>query len=65
MKKQGYKFGVAWIALNDNAGENLSAEELSGTISVLLLADLFGKEPIDVANAVCEFRRKQKEKDVP
>lgn len=58
MKKQGYKFGVAWIALNDNAGENLSAEELSGTISVLLLADLFGKDPEKVAKDVIAYRLK-------
>jgi len=58
MKKQGYKFGVAWIARNDNAGNGDAFADICGYISVLLLADLFGKDENIVAADVLAFRQK-------
>ena len=51
MKRASYRFGVEWIALNDNPDHHsewgsfmLQVEEVAGYISVALLADLFGKD---------------------
>ena len=44
MKARSYDFGVEWIAENDEPG-SLDAEEVSGYISTLLLADLLGSIP--------------------
>jgi hypothetical protein len=56
MKREGYKFGVAWIAENDGPGDNDNAETIAGYISVLLLADLFHKEAAAVAQDVVRYR---------
>lgn len=58
MKRRGYKFGCQWIADNDNPGDPdaLNVETVSGFISVLLLADMFGKEPEEVALKVVALR---------
>ncbi len=53
--RASYREGVAWIADNDEPTES-SPYEVSGQISVLLLADLFRKEPRDVAIAVLRHR---------
>jgi len=53
-----YKAAVQWIADNDNAGEDYSVEELSASITVVLVADLFGKSPEKVATAVLKMRIK-------
>jgi hypothetical protein len=55
MKKQGYKFGVEWIALNDETAET-SPHEIASFISVALLADLFGHTTEKVANDVAKYR---------
>lgn len=47
-KRASYKFGVEWIAWNDEP-EETDHEIISGYISTLLLADLFTKEPMVVA----------------
>jgi len=58
--KQGYRYGVHWIAANDNAGTDDGPEEISFYVSTLLLADLFGKDPekvgADVDRKRCELR---------
>jgi hypothetical protein len=54
--RQGYRFGVSWIGLNDEP-ETMNPEEIAGMISVLLLADLFGKEPEAVAKDVVRYRK--------
>lgn len=46
-----YKEAVRWIADNDNDSEK-DVENVDGTISVLLIADLFGKESRKVAEDV-------------
>lgn len=57
MSKKGYRFGVAWIAENDNPGDNEGVDQVAGYVSVLLLADLFGKEPERVAQDIVRYRR--------
>lgn len=56
-KKQGYRFGVAWIARNDNAGNGDSLEDVCGYVSVLLLADLFGKTEQQVGADIFQYRQ--------
>lgn len=46
---RGYRFGVHWIAANDNSGSDDGLDEISGYISTALLADLFGRLTKDVA----------------
>lgn len=55
MKRASYRQGVAFIALNDDA-ENVEVDEVANTISVGLLADLFGLETEIVANEVISYR---------
>lgn len=59
--KRGYKFGVRWIADNDDPGSSdaQNVEAVKGYISVLLLADLFGKDALEVAEAVVKVRRQE------
>ncbi len=59
MKRASYREGVAWIALNDEPTD-LDPESVDGYVATLLLADLFGKEPREVAEAVVRYRRKHK-----
>jgi hypothetical protein len=54
-KRASYRFGIAWIALNDETGET-DVEQVKGFISVLLLADLFDVPPEKVAADVLKFR---------
>lgn len=56
MKRASYREGVEWIARNDEP-EEMSAEVMAGMVSVSLLADLFGKEAVEVASAVIRFRK--------
>ena len=58
-KTMYFKFceGVAWIAANDNPGDNEDVETLSGYISVALLADLFEVPQEAIATLVWETRR--------
>ena len=56
--REGYRFGVAWIAENDAPGDNADVNTIVGYISVLLLADLFHKEAADVAHDVLRYRQK-------
>jgi len=52
-----YRHGIRWIAGNDEPG-CLDLADTEAQISVLLLADLFGKSPADVAKAVVRMRTK-------
>jgi len=49
---------VEWVALNDNDGafERLDVEEVSGYISTLLIADMWGVEPRFVAEQIVKAR---------
>ncbi len=55
-KRASYREGVWWVAFNDDPGQ-LDAEEVRGFVSVLLLADLFGKDEAHVARDVVRLRR--------
>jgi len=57
--KKGYKFGVQWIAQNDESGtcDSLDVEAVSGYPTTMLLADLFGKETLVVANDIVKWRK--------
>lgn len=57
MKRASYRAGVAWIALNDEP-DSLDPDDVAGYISTTLLADLFGKEPIEVGRAVVRYRER-------
>lgn len=57
-KRHGYRFGVDWIALNDNPGEDDSEEDISIYVTTMLLADLFGKDPETVGRDIYARRVK-------
>lgn len=61
MNRASYRFGVAWIALNDEVGSEdaLNEEVVASYISSALLADLFGVLPQRVARDVIRYRRQQ------
>lgn len=59
MNKPNYDQAVTWIALNDDAGE-LDVYTVYSTISVGLVADLFGIPTAQVARDVVEYRREFK-----
>ena len=70
MKRASYRFGVEWIALNDEPGDvlpNANAHENARSyISTMLLADLFGVDPARVADDILRCRAKaQKAGDLP
>ena len=50
------KKAIAWIADNDETGE-LDIEVMETLISVLLVADLFGKTPTEIATRVVKVRK--------
>jgi hypothetical protein len=55
--RASYKFGVRWIAENDEPIAQ-TPEDAVGLISILLLADLFGKTPEIVARDVFDYKNK-------
>lgn len=57
-KKPSYRFAVAWIAANDEAGSSdaTDREIVAGYVSTLLVADLFGCDPALVAADVVSRR---------
>lgn len=55
-KRPSWRAGVEWIAWNDEPSE-LDEERVAYFISSLLLADLFGKEPLEVGRAVVRYRK--------
>lgn len=56
-KRASYRYGVAWIAENDEPNI-LDADQVVGYISTLLLADLFGKDPDRVAADIVRYRER-------
>lgn len=57
MKNKGYKFAVRWIAINDEPLIT-NPETVAEFISTLLIADLYDKNPLDVAKDVLKARAK-------
>jgi len=59
MKRASYRMAVAWIALNDAAGDDDPADVLEGLVSVALVADLFEVAQGKVATDVLSVRRRE------
>lgn len=59
MKTPSYEFAVWWVAVNDNAGNGDTVEEIGNYISTLLVADLFGKPSVAVARDIMRARQKE------
>lgn len=57
MKRPSFKAAVAWIALNDNPGDEDDWEALKGYISVALVADLFDITCGQVADRIQVYRK--------
>ncbi len=55
-----YYDAIAWIVNNDNPGDNESADDIANYLTTLLVADVFGATPIEVAAAVWRLRNKVK-----
>jgi hypothetical protein len=53
---RGYKFAIQWIALNDANGDDQAPEQLAGYVSVVLVADIYGKDQDEVAKDVYNLR---------
>ena len=59
MKRPTYRAAVAWIALNDAPADQEPASALVGYLTVLLVADLFGRPEFLVADDVLRYRARQ------
>lgn len=53
---KGYRFAVSWIGNNDEP-EDLDVENVSGYISTILVADIFEKDPLEVAEKIVKYRK--------
>lgn len=55
-----YRAAVSWIAENDDAGSNdaLDPEVVAGYVTTILVADVWDKEPEEVAAAIVKYRKK-------
>lgn len=58
MKRARYWEAVRWIAYNDNPGDDEPIEAIAGYLTTLLVADVFGEEPENVATDVWAQRQK-------
>ena len=60
MRRPSYREAIAWIALNDDAGSDVACETtfVKQMISVALVADLFGKTDLEVAQKVVQYRER-------
>jgi hypothetical protein len=54
--RASYEKAVEWIALNDNEGDDEDADALAITMTVLLVADLWNRPPLLVAEDVFQYR---------
>ena len=59
--KAFYTKGIEWIAHNDEP-LIMDVDDMADLISVVMLADLCGKDPVKVANDVVERRSLLKKK---
>lgn len=55
MNKKLLFYALNWIALNDDATD-LDANSVSSLITVLLVADMFNKDPMALAKHIVEIR---------
>lgn len=63
MKRASYRYGVAWLALNDEPLET-DPKHIAGFVTTIMLADLFDVEPSKVAADVLKYRAKDTENHV-
>lgn len=57
-----YDYAIAWIAENDNPGdwpESMDPDALAGTMTVILVADLWGRPESKVASDVVRYRERE------
>ena len=47
---------IAWIAMNDEDA-CMNSQDIKHTISCLLVADLFDKDPQDIADRIVKYRK--------
>lgn len=57
-RKTRYQRAVEWIAYNDEPNE-YDEDEIAGFISTCLVADMFGKDPMQVAQDICAFKERK------
>jgi hypothetical protein len=64
MKRPGYREAIAWIALNDGAGDtpewSEDPEHVGYLVTACLVADLFGVTNEKVGQDVVRYRQKKK-----
>lgn len=58
MKRPSYHEACHWIAVNDNAGNDDSLEEVTEYITVAMLADIWGMETEKVGRDVWGTRKR-------
>lgn len=64
MTRASWKAAINWIAFNDNPGDNEGAEAVAGYLTSHLVADLWGREPIQVGRAVLRRRAQERARDI-
>lgn len=64
MARASYKRAIEWIAVNDETACT-DVEELSALVSVVMVADLWERDPVDVAKDVLRSRRRMWSSDQP
>lgn len=57
-RRPTYRDAVLWVAHEDDAGGGADPETVASYVSTVLVADLFGADPEDVAADVVRERRK-------
>ena len=58
MKRPSYHEACCWIAINDNAGNDDSLQEVTDYITVAMLADIWGLETEKVGREVWGTRKR-------
>lgn len=53
-----YATAIAWIAHNDAPGDALTARQLMDTVSVRMVADIFGRGYAETAINVFNYRKR-------
>lgn len=61
MKRASYRAAIAWIADNDEAGNNdaLNEDCVSELVTASLVADLFGVEAARVGRDIVRYRKEK------
>ena len=61
MKRASYREAIAWIAMNDSAGDDdaLDPKAAGSLITSCLVADIFGIDQDKVGADVVKYRRKE------